>query len=98
MLCNDAVSKTFKRWLVLLGGWGFVALGVVGLFLPVLQGVLFLLIGISILSTEYAWARWLLRKLRERFPSFSARIEAAKARAREWMKHFSLIKSDSAKH
>ena len=32
-------------------------LGVIGLFLPLLQGVLFLLIGLFILSTEYVWAQ-----------------------------------------
>ena len=40
--------------LVLLLGWSFVALGVIGLFVPVLQGVLFLLIGLFVLSSEYS--------------------------------------------
>lgn len=94
---KPSVAKTFKRWLIILVGWGFVALGLVGLFLPFLQGILFLLIGISILSTEYAWARLLLQKLRERFPSFSTRIDTAKTRAREWIKRFPFIKSDGAR-
>lgn len=92
------MSKTFKRWLVILGGWAFVAVGVAGLFLPFLQGILFLLIGVSILSSEYAWARRLLQKLRRRFPSFSARIDTAQTRAREWMKHFPFMKSDKARN
>lgn len=41
-------TKT-KKVFVLLLGWGFIALGVVGLFLPVLQGILFLVIGLTIL-------------------------------------------------
>ena len=92
------MSKIFKRWLVLLAGWGFIVLGVAGLFLPFLQGVLFLLIGISILAAEYVWARRLLQKLRERFPSLSARMDAAKARARRWTKRFPFMKSDGARN
>lgn len=73
-------------------------LGVAGLFLPFLQGVLFLLIGVTILSAEYAWARKLLRKLREWFPSLTARLDAAKLRARAWLKRFFPSKSDGAEH
>jgi uncharacterized membrane protein YbaN (DUF454 family) len=32
-----------KRALVLIAGWAFILLGIAGLFLPVLQGILFLL-------------------------------------------------------
>ena len=80
------MTKKFKRCLAILTGWVFIALGVAGLFLPFLQGVLFLLIGITILSTEYIWARNLLHKLRERFPSLSSRLDAAKGRAQESLK------------
>ena len=57
-----------KRILVLIAGWSFILLGIAGLFLPFLQGVLFILVGLIILSSQYAWARLLLRKLRQRFP------------------------------
>lgn len=57
-----------KRILVLITGGGFMLLGIVGLVLPFLQGVLFILIGLMILSSQYAWARLLLLKLRKRFP------------------------------
>jgi uncharacterized protein len=80
------VRKRFNRWLVLISGWSFVALGVAGLFLPFLQGVLFLLVGITLLAAEYAWARKLLQKLRERFPSLAARLDTAQWRARAWLK------------
>ena len=49
-------STTAKRILLLIVGWAFILLGIIGLFLPVLQGVLFLLIGLMILSGEYVWA------------------------------------------
>ena len=56
-----------KRVAILILGWCFILLGIVGLFLPILQGVLFLLIGLIILSSEYVWAHHLLTKLRQRF-------------------------------
>jgi hypothetical protein len=93
---HNTVSRRFKRWLVLISGWGFIFLGVVGLFLPFLQGVLFLLIGITILSTEYVWAHKLLQKLRMRFPSLSGRIDSAKERARRWLKRIMPRRFDGA--
>jgi uncharacterized protein len=90
---NIAVRKRFNRWLVLITGWSFVALGVVGLFLPILQGVLFLLIGVTILSTEYVWAHKLLQKLRKRFPSLTARLDTAQWRAHAWLKRIFSPKS-----
>jgi len=46
------VQTKAKKMVLILFGWSFIVLGVIGLFLPVLQGVLFLLIGLFILSTE----------------------------------------------
>ncbi|TAM78714.1 MAG: hypothetical protein EPN47_20210 [Acidobacteria bacterium] len=81
----NIMTRRFRRWLSLAAGWSFIALGALGLFLPFLQGLLFLLIGITILSFEYAWARRLLQKLRGRFPSLCRRLDAAKIRAGEWL-------------
>jgi len=77
---------TVKRILVLAVGWMFILLGVAGLFLPILQGVLFLLIGLLILSTEYVWAHHLLGRLRERFPGLAKHAEHAKERAHTWLR------------
>jgi uncharacterized membrane protein YbaN (DUF454 family) len=78
-----------KRTLVLLAGWGFILLGIVGLFLPVLQGVLFLLIGLIILSSEYAWAHRLIVWLRQRFPKIGHVADEAAAKAASWLRRFS---------
>jgi uncharacterized protein len=78
-----------KRLLVLIVGWSFILLGIAGLVLPFLQGVLFILIGLLILSTEYHWARRLLAKLRERFPKIGRLADAAAARAAQWLKRLS---------
>jgi uncharacterized membrane protein YbaN (DUF454 family) len=77
-------ARRLKRIGVITVGWLFVLLGIVGLFLPILQGVLFLLIGLLILSTEYVWAHHLLQKLRARFPKIAVHIDAAKERAERW--------------
>lgn len=73
-----------KKVLLLLLGWGFILVGIVGLFLPFLQGVLFLIVGLLILSSEYVWASRLLQKIRTRFPGLSARFDAAAANAHKW--------------
>ena len=74
-------SPRTKRALALTAGWAFVALGVAGLFLPVLQGVLFLLIGLIILSSEYVWAHHLLARLLERFPKLHRLADRARQKA-----------------
>ena len=74
-----------KRIALLGVGWTFIVLGVAGLFLPFLQGVLFLLIGLFILSGEYVWAHKLLHRLKERFPKIAAQFEHAKLRSEAWI-------------
>ena len=78
-----------RRMAVLAVGWGFILLGIAGLFLPILQGILFLLIGLIILSTEYVWAHHLLGRLRERFPGLVKHIDRAKERAHHWLQKLS---------
>jgi uncharacterized protein len=74
-------SANWKRIVILISGWLFIVLGVAGLFLPFLQGILFLLIGLVILSTEYSWARRVLGKVRARFPKLDHLIKAAHDKA-----------------
>lgn len=77
--------STVKRFAILSLGWGFILLGIAGLFLPVLQGILFLLIGLLILSTEYVWAHRLLQRLRSRFPGVASKLDDAKSAANRWL-------------
>jgi uncharacterized protein len=80
------VKSLTKRVLVLIAGWGFILLGIVGLFLPVLQGVLFLLVGLIILSSEYVWAHHWLAKLRQRFPKIGRTADRATEKAAAWLR------------
>jgi uncharacterized membrane protein YbaN (DUF454 family) len=65
-------------------GYGFLALGVLGLFLPILQGVLFLVIGLLILSRHAPWAERLLARLAERHPRLYFVIERAEGLLLGW--------------
>lgn len=66
-------------------GWMFLVLGVLGLFLPILQGVLFLAIGLAILATEQVWAHRLLTWLRHRFPHFARVFDRARHHSERWI-------------
>jgi uncharacterized membrane protein YbaN (DUF454 family) len=83
------MAQKLKRIAVVVVGWVFLLLGVAGLFLPILQGVLFILIGLIILSTEYIWAHRLLNKLRERFPKLGRIADDASQKARAWLRRIS---------
>ncbi len=74
-----------KRWTLIAAGWFFVLLGIAGLFLPVLQGILFLLIGLLLLSSEYVWAHRILSRLRERFPKVMQRAHAVHETVHAWL-------------
>ena len=75
------MKSGIKRILVLIVGWSFILLGILGLFLPILQGVLFLLVGLIILSSEYVWANRLLTRLRARCLKLGRVADQATAKA-----------------
>ena len=80
------MAQKLKRIAIIVIGWIFLLLGVAGLFLPILQGVLFILIGLMILSTEYAWAHHLLSKLKARFPKLAHGADSASQKVNAWMR------------
>jgi len=69
-------------WQVL--GYGFLVLGVLGMFLPILQGFLFLFVGLIILARHAPWAERLLSYLRARSPMLDRVIAAAEAKTHQW--------------
>ena len=78
------MNARMKRLVIWCLGWVFIILGVLGLFLPVLQGILFLLIGLYLLSSTSPWAERLLMRLQKRFPKISKTFEEAKEKVASW--------------
>ena len=83
-------KSTWQRIALYWTGWAFIVLGVLGLFLPILQGILFLLIGLALLSTVSPRIRLLRQRLRARararYPAWTAKFEEAEGRAKHWMR------------
>jgi uncharacterized membrane protein YbaN (DUF454 family) len=69
-------------WQVL--GYAFLSLGVLGMFLPILQGFLFLFVGLIILARHAPWAERLLHYLRQQHPRLDRAIAKAEAKPHEW--------------
>jgi uncharacterized protein len=65
-----------KRLALIAAGWSLLTLGSAGLFLPVLPGIPFLLVGLTILSMEYEWARRWVAELRRRFPAADRKLQS----------------------
>ena len=76
------LSRPVQRVVVLGLGWFFIVLGILGLFLPLLQGILFILVGLYLLSRESAVARTWFERLRHRFPGLDERLTAMIERLR----------------
>lgn len=58
-------------------GWTFILIGVAGLVLPVLQGVLFICVGLLILAQEVPWAERLLARIKKKYPKVGNVLEGA---------------------
>jgi len=69
-----------RRILVLTLGWALVLLGIAGLFLPLLQGVALILVGLYVLSRESMTARRVLDRIRDRHPQLFVRMRRLRDR------------------
>ena len=78
------MRRRIRHYVVLTLGWIFIFLGILGLFLPILQGILFLCIGVLLLSSESPRMRLLIMKLGRRYPKVRTALMAAKGKARAW--------------
>jgi uncharacterized membrane protein YbaN (DUF454 family) len=74
------MRKGAKRLWTAILGFLFLLLGIAGLFLPFLQGILFLLIGLYLLSKTSPLAKKLLNYLQARFPRFARQLDRFTAR------------------
>ena len=86
---NRPNNTTWKRLLLRLTGWMFIFLGILGIFLPILQGILFLLVGMFILGRvsprTRMWRMRFRRRARERYPSWTGKFEEAEVKAKYWI-------------
>ena len=69
------MQKKIKRVIVLTIGIIFVIFGVLGLFLPFLQGIIFLFIGLILLSFSSPKIRTLIEKHTNKYPHLFALIK-----------------------
>ncbi len=70
---------------LLFAGWFLILLGLLGLVLPILQGVLFLLLGAALLSLVSSSVYYGLRKLFARWPRGWRKLLALRQRVHRWL-------------
>jgi uncharacterized membrane protein YbaN (DUF454 family) len=73
------------RIVVLSLGWILVGLGIVGIFLPILQGGLCLVLGFALLSIASQTVHLKLRSLMGRWPRAWRRLERVRRRMHGWL-------------
>ncbi len=78
--------RKLKELGLLIAGWTFVFVGILGLILPFLQGILFILIGLVILSSRSKTIQRLLRYLEQHYPKQYDRVQVLHERLRRWFK------------
>jgi uncharacterized protein YqgC (DUF456 family) len=70
--------------ILLVLGYGFLLLGLVGLIFPILPGWIFIFVGLLILAKQASWARRALDWLRSRHPRVEAIIDRADTISTRW--------------
>ncbi len=78
--------KNLKELGLLAAGWLFIFLGILGLFLPILQGVLFIMIGLAILSSRSKTIQRFLAYLELRYPQHYGKVALWRERLKRWFK------------
>ena len=71
-------------WTRKCAGFTLILLGALGTVLPILQGVLFLALGLFVLRDQYPWARFGMDRLRSRWPRQVEGVEALESRMILW--------------
>jgi uncharacterized protein len=78
--------EKFKQIGILMIGWTFLLVGVVGLFLPVLQGIFFIMIGLAILSSRSKTIQRFLKHFGERYPHHHERVVIWREKIKKWFR------------
>lgn len=69
------MKEKYKKVLLAILGYFFLILGIIGCFLPILQGFLFIFIGLALLSQSTEWARKLLVRFRNKHPNIAKKAD-----------------------
>lgn len=64
-------------------GWGFIALGMAGIILPVLPGWIFIALGVLLLADDIPVFRRLIEKVEHKWPQTRGTLRKARA----WLGH-----------
>jgi len=72
------MSVKLKKFIILTAGWFFLFVGILGLVLPFIQGILFIILGLYLLSNQLQWAKNILNKIRNRYPVLFNKIKGIK--------------------
>ncbi len=91
------MKRDARHYIMLSVGWFFIILGILGLFLPILQGILFLAIGMVILSRRSPRVRLMIRKLAKKYPAFGKALKEARIRVDRLREKFGRKKPASSK-
>lgn len=76
------------RFAVMGAGWALILFGIVGLFLPVLQGTLSLLLGLALMSVASQSIHLWLRNLFRRSPGAWKRMERVRRAIHRWLERW----------
>ncbi len=77
---EQTARRRLRRVARHVAGWSLLALGVVGLFLPILQGWLFIALAALLLAPDVPVFRRLLDWIEKRFPPLRALIKKSRGR------------------
>lgn len=80
------MRAALKKTLRIAAGILFLVLGVAGLFLPVLQGIIFIIVGLVLLAPYSPFMQRRLDALRIRYPRMYNRAHAFNESAKEYFK------------
>ncbi|QQS59133.1 hypothetical protein IPN35_06140 [Candidatus Peregrinibacteria bacterium] len=67
------MKKTIRRWVEIIGGTFLILLGIVGLVLPFLQGILFIVLGVTLISPAHG--KRLLAYVKKKWHDFREKIK-----------------------
>lgn len=72
--------RKFVDWTV---GLVLIGIGIIGGFVPILQGWVFILAGLAVLSSHSVWAKWIHERVRKVGRDVRERVRARRETARD---------------